>query len=345
MRTALRSIFQHRGLSTLVALLFASGVFATESTNQVAVTNDAAAEAALRAYLQLQEKVHATGLAIEQSRQEATAALQRNGELFSARLKLIEQALSLQREREAESVQKANRLTIITAGTFGGLGLLAMLLTAFFLVRTMGRLTDLSAAIPKALGGGGSQMGNILGISGGGVMALPPESSRLLNAIERLEARIHQLEGGPAAAPQLLTMSKEKSNGNGHHPEIILDGVSPTEPITVDDPQERVSVMLGKGQTLLNLGQSENALKCFEEVLSIDPENAESLVKKGTALERLRRWEEALQCYDRAIATNSELTLAYLYKGGVFNQLERFSEALECYEQALRTQQKAASPA
>lgn len=332
----------------IILLLSVFGVSAQDGTNAgPKSTNETAADAqSLRAYLQLQEQVHAAALAIEQNRQEATAAVQRNAELVSARLKLIEQALSMQREREAEVLQKSNRMMIATASVFGTVGLLAMVLTAIFLIRTMNRLTDISAAIPKLVMGPTPSAGSGLGFAGDSqVIALPADSTRLLGAIERLEKRILELESG-TPAPQLLPTVKEATNGNGNGKHAEPVSAADAEVVLAEiDPQERVSVILGKGQTLLNLGQSENALVCFDEVLAADPGNAEALVKKGTALERLRRWEEALQCYDRAIAANSEMTLAYLYKGGVFNQLERFSEALECYEQALRTQQKSAVPA
>jgi predicted negative regulator of RcsB-dependent stress response len=209
-----------------------------------------------------------------------------------------------------------------------------------FLFFTMNRLAEISNCMTKGLALGPGQEGP----ADGAIIALPAVSTRLLGAIERLDKRIADLES-PNASPQLLAMPKDglrsNGNGNGKH-QTIVSGDGTAAQIEIDTPaHNRVSVMLGKGQTLLNLGQAENALACFEQVLESEPENADALVKKGTALERLRRWEEALQCYDRAIAANRGMTLAYLYKGGVYNQLERFSEALECYEQALRTQQRA----
>ena len=101
----------------------------------------------------------------------------------------------------------------------------------------------------------------------------------------------------------------------------------------------RITVLLGKGQSLLNLDQAEEAVACFDQVLALDANHPEALVKKGAALERLRKLDEAIACYDRAIAADGSLTVAYLYKGGLFNRMERFGEALECYEQALRTQE------
>jgi len=79
-------------------------------------------------------------------------------------------------------------------------------------------------------------------------------------------------------------------------------------------------------------------LACFEEVLAVEPNNTEALIKRGQALEKLRRTQEAIESYDRVIAADSSLTVAYLYKGGVFNRLEQFDKALECYEQALHVQ-------
>ena len=114
---------------------------------------------------------------------------------------------------------------------------------------------------------------------------------------------------------------------------------APTPPVTAVETG-RITGLIGKGQSLLNVDKAEEALACFDEVLTLDAQNAEALVKKGTALERLRKLEEAIECYNRAIVADGSMTIAYLYKGGLFNRLERFTEAMECYEQALRTQEK-----
>jgi tetratricopeptide (TPR) repeat protein len=102
-------------------------------------------------------------------------------------------------------------------------------------------------------------------------------------------------------------------------------------------------VLLGKGQALLNLDAPEQALACFDEVLGLDPNNAEAYVRRGLAF-KLQNWEQALENYDRAIAADQALTIAYLYKGGVCNRLQRHKEALESYEQALQTESKVRAP-
>src|SRR5262245_23663763 len=304
---------------------------AAEKTNEIKTAEESETEQTRRAYLQLQEQLHATQLAIEQTRQEAGESARRNAETIATSLKLIEQTLALQREREMEVMQKSNRLILTGAGVFGGIGIMALVFTAWFLLRAMNRLSQIAASFP--IGHALSPAAATPTLEGGhphlvGFGPVESPGPRLLGAIERLEKRIHELEN----TAQLPSASELK------HDENTRGG----QPVRAESERsERISLMLGKGQALLHMDQPENALACFDEVLAAEPNHAEALIKKGTALERLKRLEEAIECYDRAIAADSSLSLAYLYKGGVFNQLERFSEALECYEQALRHQQKA----
>jgi tetratricopeptide (TPR) repeat protein len=283
------------------------------------------AQQALRSYIQLQEQVHQAILSIEETRKEAQATAKQNAELITAQLKMLEQAVTLQRSREAESARSSSRFALIVAGSLGALGLLVMGLTAWFLMKTAKQFSA-SASLAPAPGLSHTVMG-LLGEPTGSLPSAAAEESgiKLLGAIERLEKRIRQIEHGE---PKKLT------NHSADHGETNGAG----------EPAERseVTLLLGKGQSLLHLNQTDEAIHCFNEALALDPTNTEALLKKGTALERLKRLEDAVECYDRAIAVDDSITLAYLYKGGVFNQLERFGEALQCYEKALRTQQKVA---
>lgn len=290
-----------------------------------------------RAYLQLQDQLHTALLAIEQARrdaetnaqqqkeaveqarQETEATARRSAELINARLRVIEQTLTNQHDSAAEAMQKSNRFVIALAAVFGGIGFVAMAVTAFWLWRALSRLAQITSTLqpfhamnvrPLAPGLGGPEAPFVT-LNG-------PEmsSSRLLGAIERLERRIQDLErGAPLPAGGAVQ---------------VEDGETGT----------RLNATLEKGQTFLDTNEPERALACFDQALALVPNDAEALVKKGSALEQLKRFEEAIECYDKAIAADEGMTVAYLHKGAVFNQLERFNEALECYEQALRTQQK-----
>jgi len=365
-------------ISLALWCLPASGEVAPESgstTGAVAKaveTTNSNSEETLRSYLQLQEQLHATRLAIERDRQEADSAAARNTEALVNRLQSIEQALAAQRAQELESMRSSNRTVLWVAVTLGSAGFLAIVLLAYSHWRALNRMEEIAASLSGdhwsvarlALAPPQSTQPDRLALG-------PAEQSnqRLLGAIERLEKKIHDLEHtaplnveegktsqDSSRQPEPSTAQRESpslvaaepvSNGNGPKPvsqPVVSNG--PTNSPARDEPQstpKSASALLSKGQDLLDRDQVEKALACFEEALAVKPDFAEAMVKKGTALERLRRFDEAMECYDQAIRADSTMTIAYLYKGGLCNRLERFNEALECYEQALRTQEKRAA--
>jgi tetratricopeptide (TPR) repeat protein len=329
---------------TLSALLFsASEDLAAETSAPTTAIKpaDTNNQDTVRTYLQLQEQIHATQLAIERTRREADEAAAETAKALAARLQTIEQALGTQRAQELQAMQSSNKVMLVVAGSFAGLGLVAMLCMAYFQWRTINRLAEISALLPAAHALGAGHPIAALGpgeshlISSGS----PEQSStRLLGTIDRLEQRIRQLEDTTHAAAHENGKTHEihvsPSPGNGEA-EAHAPGT-----LATSSEASLISFLLGKGQSLLNLDKPEEALTCFSEILEVQPGNAEALVKKGTALEKLRRLNEAVECYDQAIAVDGSMTIAYLCKGGLFNRMERYGEALECYEKALRTQEK-----
>jgi tetratricopeptide (TPR) repeat protein len=299
------------------------------------------AQETLRSYLQLQEQIHATQLAVEHSRTQAEAAAAETAKAFTTRLQGIETALGAQRAQELAVMQSSNKVMLVVAGLFAALGLLTMLFMAYFQWRTINRLAEISAALPLAHAfGSGAAVGALSAGDPHLVTVRPPEQSsqRLLGALDRLAQRIHELEH--TTHPPLNESASLESRIKTSPPTPNGDpAAAAPEEAEVATDAARITVLLGKGQSLLNLDQAEEALGCFDQVLALDPSHPEALVKKGAALERLRKLDEAIACYDRAIAADGSLTVAYLYKGGLFNRMERFSEALACYEQALHTQE------
>jgi tetratricopeptide (TPR) repeat protein len=338
------------GLVCLMALCQgqASADCAEAETNLAsAAMNDTNAQETLRAYLQLQEQLHLTQLAVEQNRKEARETAAQNSELLAGRLQTIEKALESQRARELEAMQSSNRAMLLVAGSFAAVGFVAMLLMSFFQWRTVNRLAEISATLPATLALGSPARPGLVPADSHVVTVGPAEQStmRLLGALEQLEKRIYEMEH-----TSRTPLHEGGATGNGFRPshsEPGGHGITPAGPqheasagTSVAGEAERVSLLLGKGQSMLNLDDPKAAIACFEEVLAIERNNAEAWVRKGTALERLQQLNEAAECYDRAIAVNGSMTIAYLHKGGLFNRMERFNEALECYEKALRTQEK-----
>jgi tetratricopeptide (TPR) repeat protein len=314
-------------------LIFSAFRVAAAETTNAPVQSGETNSQELRTYLQLQEQLHATRLAIESVGAEAKQAAAQNAEELAVRLRAVEQAVAAQRAKELEAMQSSNRNMLYVAGAFASIGCVAMLLMGYYQWRTVNRLAELSAGIPA----GAMALGSMRPIAAIGpgtthevTTALPLNPNpELLETIQRLEKRVHELEH---ASPVPLT------NGSPSDKNSVSHEANGSSAPAVEEVKS-VSLLLGKGQSLLNLDKAEEALVCFDEALTLEPNNAEALVKKGTALERLRKLNEAIECYDRAIAADRSMTIAYLYKGGLFNRMERFGEALECYEMALRTQE------
>ena len=318
------------GWLLLATLLFAAGnpVHAAGTSSETATNSNEA----LRSYLQLQEQLHATQIALEQNRLEAEALAAKNTEAVKARFNAIEAAMGSQRLAEMETMQKTlqsnNRLMLIVGGSIAGVGFFVLLATGILQWRSVNRLAEFSTlvqssrlALPAPTS---TSPGPMLGAGETG-----QANGRLFGALTQLEQRILELEQtAQTSGPAKPVTTETGTNGNGA---LELDAPAPGH----------ASLLLAKGQSLLNLDKATEALACFEEILKAEPNHGEALVKKGLALEELQQPEEALRCYDRAIAANADLTIAYLQKGGLFNRLERYEEALQCYELALHAQEKA----
>jgi len=302
-----------------------------------------------------QEQQDIVQQAIEQTRREAEAAVKRNADTLAARLDLIGEALAQQHERKLEALQTFNRTTLIAAGILAGTCFLGTFCMAFFLMRATNRLTEITmAVVPLSHAFSPGRSSNPLTLADTHLAAANPAERagvRLLGAIEQLENRLHDLEQTTQPAPPAsaathsggMPAAETEHSARARRAQPAAqnsDQLAAQNPAADSDQASRVVLLLAKGQTLLHLDQPAEALACYDEVIALEPRNAEAYIKKGAALEKLRREDEAVECYDRAIAADSSLTTAYLHKGGVFNRLERYQEALACYEQALKTEQK-----
>jgi tetratricopeptide (TPR) repeat protein len=289
----------------------------------------------LRVSLLLQEQLHATQLALERNRQESEAL----AAAVAARVKALEDAVNSQRDDKVDAMQQRmdslrkdlesnNKLLLKVGGGIAVIGFFVLLATGYLQWRAVNRLAEFStlvqsarAALPATVT---SPEAALLGAG-----APAQANSRLFGALTDLEKRIHELEHSTHASAE----SKALTAGTG---------TNGTEGLLSESGHaSHDSLLLAKGQSLLNLDKTTEALACFDEILQVEPNHGEALVKKGIVLEQLNQSDEALRCYDQAIAANADLTIAYLQKGGLFNRLERYEEALQCYEQALHAQEKA----
>ena len=102
----------------------------------------------------------------------------------------------------------------------------------------------------------------------------------------------------------------------------------------VIDPKAAYA-LTNKGVTLSKLGRHEEAIACYDKALEINPRHANAWNSKGLILSKLRQHEEAVDCYDKALAIVPRHTDAWNNKGRTLNDLGRHAEAIDCYDKAL----------
>ena len=294
----------NRKIFTAIAMLFlAAGILAQDTNGPAAITRDELANN----FLQLQEQLHATQLALQQNQDAGMEAAQSNATVLAARLQSLEQSVAQQRASDADAARKTQQLTLFMAGTFGLAGLGIMLLMVYFQWRAFTQLAQISGRQHTAL----ADTAAVHQLAAPGRATVEASTAQLLNVVGRLEQRINELESGQKLLPEI---------GN----------LTPMD-------------LLAEGQKYLDANSPQKALECFDQFLSAHPERADALVKRAAALEKLGRDDEALAGYNRAIALDHTLVIAHLHKGGLLNRLRRYDEALNCYEQALLGQEKKAA--
>ena len=284
------------GVAFLLVFTASPGARVTAANVPPAAVTDAPPQDILHAYLKVQAELQATQFALERNRQEAETAAPRNAELLDPRPRLLEQALVSERTRAFDSVERSQQLLLIFAGVFAGVGLLAILLTAYLQWRSTERLAGLGAALPALPAPAQAAAFARLGPGAAPVAPLgQTETANVpsLRVIERLEKRIQEME--QTARPALAAPSVSTASPAPPPP----PGAPSAEALMARADEEikaaQIEVLLSKGQTQLALERAEEALACFDEALKLDPQHPKALVKRGAALEQARQPDEAIR--------------------------------------------------
>lgn len=290
-----------RNLFSICSVVFlAANLCAADPNSTNLVTRDEMANN----YLQFQEQLHASQLAIEQKQQTALELSQSNATVLAQRLQSLEQTVANQKASDVEATRKTQQFTVILAGTIGLVGLGIMVMMVYFQWRAFTQLAQISARQNIAVTNGDA----VHQLAAPGRATVEASATQLLSVVSRLEQRINELESGQKMLPEM----------------------SSAKPID----------MLVEGQRYLDANLPLKALECFDNYLISQPDRADAVVKRAAALEKLGRDDEALAGYNRAISMDKTLVIAHLHKGGLLNRLRRYDEALNCYEQALVGQEK-----
>ena len=113
-------------------------------------------------------------------------------------------------------------------------------------------------------------------------------------------------EDGSSESIDLANLAEQNDNW-------VSNGLSLT---AAQNATEKVSETWYKeGITLLARDKNDEATKCFNESIQINPNNAPAWFGKGEALRRQNRYDEAIKCFNETIRINPNDSAAWDNEG------------------------------
>jgi serine/threonine protein kinase len=97
--------------------------------------------------------------------------------------------------------------------------------------------------------------------------------------------------------------------------------------------------LYNKAFSLSSLGHVEEALRCYERVLELEPDNSDALNNMGVCYRKMGRLEDALGCYERAAHANPYNAAAWGNKGNCLYSMGRFTDAIVSLNKAIEIDQ------
>ena len=90
-----------------------------------------------------------------------------------------------------------------------------------------------------------------------------------------------------------------------------------------------------KGLALYKKEDYEEAIKCYDKALKINPKDIAPWFDRGVCFFSINNYEEALKCYDKVLKLNPEYTDVWFRKGECLLSMNNYEEALKCYNKAV----------
>ncbi len=90
-----------------------------------------------------------------------------------------------------------------------------------------------------------------------------------------------------------------------------------------------------KGFGLAGMGRHEEAVRCFDEALDLDPRSVAAWHNKGKSLCALGRYGEAIRCFNEALVLDRGNAELWRSKGDALTSVGQAEDARRCYNKAL----------
>jgi tetratricopeptide (TPR) repeat protein len=99
--------------------------------------------------------------------------------------------------------------------------------------------------------------------------------------------------------------------------------------------KETATINTELGRSLHYQGRYEEAIRCYQKAIKIDPSNAKTHYNLGISLSAQGRYEEAIECYQKAIEIDPSNAKTHYNLGISLSVQGRYEEAIECYRKAI----------
>ncbi|WP_113653187.1 tetratricopeptide repeat protein [Pedobacter namyangjuensis] len=90
--------------------------------------------------------------------------------------------------------------------------------------------------------------------------------------------------------------------------------------------------LIQDGENLFKLGKVEEAIKCFDKEISINPTNTEAINNKGYCLLTLKKTDEAKLCFERSLKINDTKAENWAYLGTYYLSVQDIENAHQCFK-------------
>jgi hypothetical protein len=161
-------------------------------------TNPPAVDAALSALIERVQEQHKTTMwFLDQLRQSLEDTSREKDLAIAGAVHRLEETLATQARQDSEWIERAHRLTIVTAGCIGGLALVVMVAAVAGMYRALGRrIEPVGLSVSPGAFGDADQFGSqaTVAVREARLVSADLADRRLLLAIERLERRVAEME-------------------------------------------------------------------------------------------------------------------------------------------------------
>ncbi len=110
---------------------------------------------------------------------------------------------------------------------------------------------------------------------------------------------------------------------------------------TRDQGNQEADDWVNKGNALLDQNGYDEAIKCYNEAIKLNPNDAYAWYCKGNALKIQGKYDEAIKASDEAVRLNPNESAAWETKGAALNAQGKRNEAIKAYEEAIKAHDEA----